>query len=197
MILLDKTGSVGLRRSPIEFGGIYPTRRRRQWQTDRLAAAAAAFPVGQRQEWRNLERASERPRMRSEERRKWMDDELKMCQNGKKSHQGPRSERKDVAGKLETSATACRSLLVRWLFLWSKWIGSYWGITVHNSTVWGIDPALWSTSTKSTYCLAVGSTSWSFSSTFTSSLAASRYLSTFLMIFSASTWSLKWKEKIE
>ena len=46
-------------------------------------------------------------------------------------------------------------------------------------------------SRPATYCLAVGSTSWSFSRTLTSSLAASRYLSTFLMIFSASTWSLK------
>ena len=44
-----------------------------------------------------------------------------------------------------------------------------------------------------THCLPRGSFSCIFSNTLTSSFAASRYLSTFLMIFNASTLSLKWK----
>lgn len=46
----------------------------------------------------------------------------------------------------------------------------------------------------STYCLPWGSASASFSKTFISSLAASLYLSTFLMILSATDWSLRIKK---
>ena len=44
---------------------------------------------------------------------------------------------------------------------------------------------------KATHYFPCGSFSWSFSNTLTSNFAASRYLSTFLIILSARTWSLQ------
>ena len=111
---------------------------------------ATAFSVGQRQEWRNLERTTSGRRKKEQMNGRRVENVPELGGRRQNLTDISLHTRKDAAGTIETSSRNPSGIFA-------------------------------------TYCLAVGSTSWSFSSTLTSSFAASRYLSTFLMIFSANT----------